>query len=431
MEKNDPQEKNDLSSQDTKKKKSNFFAVAVLAVAILVSSIFGAIFGFMAGAFSDRLPLEKISRIFKETKEEEVKQESIRQIIQEDSAVIDVVEKNSPAVVSITISKDIPSQRSQPYDPFGWYEFFGQDMEPFGDGGSQDGGESNKTKVGSGSGFIITDDGMIVTNKHVVSDQDAEYTVITSDGQEHSARILAKDPINDIAIIKIEGEGYQILNLGDSDTLKIGQTVLAIGNSLGEFSNTVSKGIVSGLGRSVTASGGGQSEKLSNIIQTDAAINPGNSGGPLLNMNGEVIGVNVAMAQGAQSIAFSIPANQIKKVIEQVQKTGKITYPYLGVRYVPMDSQIKKKMNVSFDYGVLVVRGGTVADFAVIPGSPADKAGITENDVILEINGTKIDERNGLGDLIAKNNVGDTVVLKVWHKGDIKEVSVVLVERPQ
>lgn len=431
MEKNDPQEKNDLSSQDTKKKKSNFFAVAVLAVAILVSSIFGAIFGFMAGAFSDRLPLEKISRIFKETKEEEVKQESIRQIIQEDSAVIDVVEKNSPAVVSITISKDIPSQRSQLYDPFGWYEFFGQDMEPFGDGGSQDGGESNKTKVGSGSGFIITDDGMIVTNKHVVSDQDAEYTVITSDGQEHSARILAKDPINDIAIIKIEGEGYQILNLGDSDTLKIGQTVLAIGNSLGEFSNTVSKGIVSGLGRSVTASGGGQSEKLSNIIQTDAAINPGNSGGPLLNMNGEVIGVNVAMAQGAQSIAFSIPANQIKKVIEQVQKTGKITYPYLGVRYVPMDSQIKKKMNVSFDYGVLVVRGGTVADFAVIPGSPADKAGITENDVILEINGTKIDERNGLGDLIAKNNVGDTVVLKVWHKGDIKEVSVVLVERPQ
>lgn len=432
MEKNDPQEENALSNQDEKKKKSTFFVAAVLAVAILISSIFGAVFGFMAGAFSDRLPLEKISRIFKETKEEEIKQESIRQIIQEDSAVIDVVEKNSPAVVSITISKDISIQRSQLYDPFGWYELFGQDMESFGDDGSQDDEESNKTKVGSGSGFIITKDGMIVTNKHVVSDQSAEYTVITSDGKEHLAKILAMDPINDIAIIKIEGQDYQTLNLGDSDTLRIGQTVLAIGNSLGEFSNTVSKGIVSGLGRSVTASGGGgQSEKLSNIIQTDAAINPGNSGGPLLDMSGEVIGVNVAMAQGAQSIAFSIPANQIKKVIEQVQKTGKIIYPYLGVRYVPMDSQIKKKMNVSFDYGVLVVRGETVADFAVIPGSPADKAGITENDVILEINGTKIDEKNGLGDLVAKNNVGDTVVLKVWHKGDIKEISVVLVERPQ
>lgn len=433
MEKNDPQERNDVPAQDTKKKKRLiFFAVAVLAVSILISSIFGAVFGLMAGAFSDRLPLEKISRIFKETKEEEIKQESIRQIIQEDSAVIDVVEKNSPAVVSIIISKDIASQRGQLYDPFGLYEFFGQDMESFGDGGSQDSGESNKMKIGSGSGFIITKDGMIVTNKHVVSDQSAEYTVITSDGQEHPAKILAMDPINDIAIIKIEGQDYQILSLGDSDTLKIGQTVLAIGNSLGEFSNTVSKGIVSGLGRSLTASGGGgQSEKLSNIIQTDAAINPGNSGGPLLNMNGEVIGVNVAMAQGAQSIAFSIPANQIKKVIEQVQRTGKITYPYLGVRYIPIDSEVKKKIGFSYDYGVLVVRGDTVTDFAVIPGSPADKAGIMENDVILELDGVKIDAENGLGDIIARKNVNDTVTLKIWHKGEIKDMAVVLMERPQ
>ena len=346
---------------------------------------------------------------------------------------MDVVEKNSSAVISITISKSIANRRSSIYDPFGWYELFGQDLglPNNNESESESDGDSKTQKIGSGSGFIITKDGMIVTNKHVVSDQEAEYTVVTSDGKEHPAKVLAMDPINDIALMKIEGQDYQVLNLGDSDALKIGQTVLAIGNSLGEFSNTVSKGIVSGLGRNLTASGGGQSEKLSNIIQTDAAINPGNSGGPLLNMNGEVIGVNVAMAQGAQSIGFAIPANQIKKVIEQVQKTGKITYPYLGVRYIPIDSQIKQKINFSYDHGVLVVRGDTVTDFAVIPGSPADKAGIVENDVILEINGTKIDEKNGLGDLIAKSDVGSVVVLKIWHKGEIKEVIAELVERPQ
>ncbi len=206
--------------------------------------------------------------------------------------------------------------------------------------------------------------------------------------------------------------------------------MIAIGNSLGEFSNTVSKGIVSGLKRNLTASGGmGQSETLSNIIQTDAAINPGNSGGPLLDINGEVIGINVAMAQGAQNIGFAIPSNQIKKVIDQVKTTGKITAPYLGVRYIPVDSQVKQKINFPFDYGVLVVRGDTVTDFAVIPGSPADKAGIVENDVILEVDGTKIDSSNGLADLISKHNVGDTITLKVWHKGDVKDVQVQLAER--
>jgi len=430
MENNNLQEeKIDQLPKERRKRGTAFFVVVLIFGSILISSVFGAVFGFMAGTMSEEISFGSFSKIFN-VKEPVRQEESIKQIIQEDSAVMDVVEKSSSAVVSIMVSKDISAQRNPLYDPFGWYELFGQDADPFGGEESQDDGDS-KTRVGSGSGFIITKDGMIVTNKHVVSDQDAEYTVVTNDNKEYPAKVLATDPINDIAIIKIEGQDYQTLNLGDSDILKIGQTVLAIGNSLGEFSNTVSKGIVSGLGRNLTASGGGQSEKLSNIIQTDAAINPGNSGGPLLNMSGEVIGVNVAMAQGAQSIGFAIPANQIKKVIEQVQKTGKITYPYLGVRYVPMNSQIKRKLNFSYDYGVLVVRGETVADFAVIPGSPADKAGIMENDVILEINGVKIDEKNGLGDLIAKNSIDEVVMLKVWHKGDVKEISVKLAERPQ
>ena len=271
---------------------------------------------------------------------------------------------------------------------------------------------------------------MIVTNKHVVADTTADYTAITTDGKEHVAKVLARDPVNDIAIIKIDGNGYPTLNFGNSDTLKIGQTVIAIGNSLGEFSNTVSKGIISGLKRKVTAgSGFVDSEKLNDIIQTDAAINPGNSGGPLLDIDGNVIGVNVAIAQGAQNIGFAIPASQVKSIADEVKATGKITTPYLGVRYVPVDANIQQQIGLNFNYGVLVVRGDRVTDFAVVPGSPADKAGIVENDVIMEINGTKINQDNSLTQLISKLSVGDKVTLKVWHKGDIKDVSLTLEEK--
>jgi len=220
------------------------------------------------------------------------------------------------------------------------------------------------------------------------------------------------------------------LELADSGNLKIGQTVIAIGNSLGEFRNTVSKGIISGLKRNVTAGDGfGQAETLSEVIQTDAAINPGNSGGPLLNISGQVIGVNVAMAQGAENIGFALPINIVKKGIESVKSKGKIVQPYIGVRYIPITEEIKKANNLPYGYGALVLRGQKVTDFAVVPGSPADKAGLTENDIILEINGVKIDEKNLLSDQIAKSNVGDTINLKIWHKGEEKTVQVKLEER--
>ncbi|HCU70981.1 MAG TPA: hypothetical protein DIC35_04530 [Candidatus Moranbacteria bacterium] len=420
-----------MNNEKKFKKRKGYGVIFIVFVLIILFSLGGAILGFIAarGSSNNNLSMildQKLEKYFpaKGNKKEVLK----RQVIEEDSAVIDVVEKNSPAVVSIIISKEIADRRSF----FDFPGFFGEDF--FGNGGSesnQDGGqEGNKQKIGGGSGFIITSDGMIITNKHVVTDKDAEYTVVTNDGKEHAAKFLAADPVNDIAVIKIEGNDFLTLNLGDSDALKIGQTVIAIGNSLGEFSNTVSKGIVSGLRRSVVASGGlGNAEKLTNIIQTDAAINPGNSGGPLMNISGEVIGINVAMAQGAQSIGFAIPSNQIKKVINQVRTTGKISSPYIGVRYVDMDDSIRKQISFPYDYGVLVVRGEKISDFAVIPGSPADKAGITENDIILEINDTKIDKKNSLSSLIAKNNVGDVIRLKVWHKGDIKEISLKLEEK--
>jgi serine protease Do len=426
---------NNINNSAEKRKAKNkphngSLVVIVLILSILLSSAFGAVFGFMAGSMSQTALGSKIAGILNSLSNKSTTSSNTtkQKIVQEDSAIIDVVDKSSPAVVSIVISKDVPKVKNFFSNPFDFPGFF----SPFGSGqdqGSQGGG-TQKQKIGGGSGFLITADGMIATNKHVVSDTTADYTVITNDGKEHPAKILAQDPVNDVAVIKIDGTGYPTLNFGDSSQLKVGQTVIAIGNSLGEFTNTVSRGIISGLKRNVTAgSGFGDTEQLTNIIQTDAAINPGNSGGPLLDINGDIIGINVAMAQGAQNIGFAIPANQIKKIVDQVKTTGKISTPYIGVRYIPVDADLQKANNLSFDYGALVARGQNITDFAVIPGSPADKAGIQENDIILEVNGTKIDSKNSLADLIGQFNVGDTVTLKVWHKGDTKDVPVVLEER--
>lgn len=417
-------QKNPEQSSAPKTARKGLF-IFILVLSVLISSCFGAIFGFIGGSLGQKT----ISRdIFKNIpfldKKSSLKASDIikQQIIEEDSAVIDAVEKSSPAVVSIVVSKDVPKIRS----------FFGSPFDLFGipNQDSQGSGETQKETVGGGTGFFITADGMIATNKHVVSDTAADYTVITSDEKEYPAKVLARDPVNDVAVIKIDGNNFPILNLGSSDELKIGQTVVAIGNSLGEFSNTVSKGIISGLKRTVTAGGGlGGSETLTNIIQTDAAINPGNSGGPLLSINGEVIGINVAMAQNAQNIGFAIPSNQIKKIIDQVKKTGKITTPYLGVRYIPIDDALQKENNLPYNYGVLVARGQKITDLAVIPGSPADKAGIVENDIILEADGKKIDDKNTLTSIISEHSVGDSMTVKIWHKGETKNATVVLEER--
>lgn len=399
----------------------------VIFIVILTASVFGAMFGFMAGGMSRDFFSKIFQTATKSADGDKGSREIIRQrVIEEDSAVIDVVEKSSPAVVSIVISKDISKIQGLFSDPFDFPGF----MNPFGNKNNGDRGGAEKKKIGGGSGFIVTNDGMIITNKHVAEDANADYTVITQDGKEYSAKVLAKDPINDIAVVKIEGSDFSTLSLGDSNSIKIGQTVVAIGNSLGEFSNTVSKGIISGLRRNITASNSlGESENLKNIIQTDAAINPGNSGGPLLNISGEVIGVNVAVAQGAENIGFAIPSAQVKKIIDQVKTTGKVSFPYIGVRYILVDKTIQKENNLSYDYGALIQRGEKLTDFAVIPGSPADKAGIMENDIILEINGDKIDENNGLGDIVSKYSVEEEVNMKVWHKGDIKNVKVKLEER--
>ncbi|MCX6765957.1 MAG: trypsin-like peptidase domain-containing protein [Candidatus Moranbacteria bacterium] len=413
-----------------KAKLSKSLIAGILMLSIFVSVIFGTLFGFMAGGASNLLFLsvaEKLGKVFPGLSEKKMQIEK-QSLIEEDSAVIRAVENSSPAVISIIVTKDMPKLRNLFENPFGFdFRFF---SNPFGNAPGQGDQQTEKQKIGGGSGFFASSGGMIVTNRHVVEDTQADYTVVTNDGKEYTAQVLARDPVRDIAVIKIEGNNFPVLKLGDSDALRVGQTVIAIGNSLGEFSNTVSKGIISGLKRNVTAgSSFGQTEQLSNIIQTDAAINPGNSGGPLLDIGGNVIGVNVAMAQGAENIGFALPINQVKKVIEQVESKGEISIPFLGVRYVIIDNAIKEQNNLPFDYGVLVIRGERMTDLAVVPDSPADKAGIIENDIILEIGGNKITQDSQLGDLIAKYNVGDTVTLKVWHKGETKEVKVTLDER--
>lgn len=392
---------------------------------VVITALF---FGLIGGKLSDRLdwPPKTDQAVRQSTNNTLIPPPSV---VAEDEAVVKVVQTASPAVVSIVISKDVPRLRRNPF-PF-FFDPFNSDQAYPDD--SQDSSGSSKQKIGSGSGFLVSGDGLIVTNRHVVDDEAADYTVITNDGAEHGARVLARDPNNDLAVIKIDGDHFPALTLGDSDRLRVGETAIAIGNPLGQFNNSVSRGIISGLGRNLTAGSdfNGEAEKLSNIIQTDAAINPGNSGGPLLNLASEVIGVNVAVAQGAENIGFAIPVNSIKRAVSQVKESGRITTAYLGVRYIILNAALQKENSLPYNYGALVLRGDRMTDFAVVPGSPADKAGLVENDIILEIDGKKIDDDTPLAQLINQKNVGDEIVLKVWHKGDVKEVRVRLEERKQ
>lgn len=299
--------------------------------------------------------------------------------LEESSAIIDATKKVAPAVVSITTSINVQS-------------FFGQMVE----------------QEGGGTGFIITNDGLILTNKHV-AEAGSTLSVLMADGKKYDAKTVALDPTNDLAILKIEATGLPVVDLGDSNDLQIGQSVIAIGNALGQLQNTVTTGVISARERQITAGDGTSSEQLNNLLQTDAAINSGNSGGPLVNLSGQVIGINTAVAGNAQNIGFAIPINQAKQALESYKKTGKIIKAQLGVRYITVDKNIAKSMNLSVDYGALIGGGG---QSGVVSGSPADKAGLKDNDIILELNGEKIDENHLLGGIIQKYQPGDEVTIK-------------------
>lgn len=343
------------------------------------------------------------------------------------SDVVEVVDAANPAVVSIIISKDVPKleqimgQDQGQNSPFG---FFGFNAPQYRQNGTEE------KEIGGGSGFLVSADGYIVTNAHVVSDKEAKYTVYLNDEAKYDASVVSADATLDIAVLKIDGSNLPFLQFGDSDAVKVGQSVIAIGNALGEFRNTVSVGVISGLSRSITAGGQGSSELLSDVLQTDAAINPGNSGGPLLDLSGNVIGVNVATSSGGENISFSLPSNTVKAAVESIEKNGHVVMAYLGVRFVMIDEAFAKQNDLSVTEGALVQRGDDGKSVAVIPGSPADKAGIEENDIITKVDGTALDSTHPLNVVLRKKAVGDVISLTILHDGEEKTVQATLVERP-
>lgn len=326
--------------------------------------------------------------------------------------VVDVVERTSPAVVSIIVTKDLPKLEDVLLDPFS-DPFFGS--SPFRFRVRRPSGEVEPREVGGGTGFIVSADGMILTNRHVVADPEASYTVLFNTGEKVVARLLAQDPALDLAVLEVDKQGLPTIPLGDASALRVGQSVIAIGNALGEFRNTVSVGVISGLGRQVTAGdqSTGQTETLDAVIQTDAAINPGNSGGPLLNLHGEVIGINTAVAGGAENIGFALPVGEVARVLEDVRSHGRILRPFLGVRYVLITPALARASDLPVDYGALVVAGDGEEESAVLPGSAAARAGIRENDILLEIDGQRIDSEHSLASRIRNKRPGDRVSLKV------------------
>lgn len=344
--------------------------------------------------------------------------------------VVAAVRAANPAVVAITVSKDVPVyEEFYRRTPGGWGGFFDEFFNFSVPEVRQNGTE--RREVGGGSGFIISADGYIVTNRHVVDDDEAAYAVFLNDGTKYDATVIARDTFLDIAVVKIEGTDLPHIAFGDSDTLEPGATVIAIGNALAEFRNTVSVGVVSGLARSITASDNrGQIEDLDQLIQTDAAINQGNSGGPLLNLKGEVIGVNVAVAAAGQNIGFALSSNSVRSIIDSVRETGEIVRPYIGVRYLAVTPEIAERNNLEYDYGMLVQRGEEVGDLAVIPGSPADKAGIVENDIILSIDGEKLDAQQDLARSIRQKQVGEVITLEVLQRGTKRTIDVTLEALP-
>ena len=346
--------------------------------------------------------------------------------------IVTAVKKIMPAVVSITAAKDwnVLQEAVQKLAPFG--------LAPSPDMLNPENGipegipttEDGKVRMGGGSGFLVDKSGIVLTNRHVVADPEAEYTVILHNEQSFPVTVVARDPIHDVAILKIDPQGRSLsdlptVELAEEKPLELGQTVIAIGNALGEFKNSVSTGVISGLSRLISAITdiSGNQERLRGLIQTDAAINPGNSGGPLIDLDGRVIGINVAIVFGAQNIGFAIPVKKAKRDLDDITHHGRIRRPFLGVRYVLLNKNIADRFGLPVNHGAYIMKETLPGDHAIIPGSAAEKAGLKEGDIVLTCNKKRITEKETLEDMLEGASIGEEVSLGILREGAKRKIA--------
>ncbi|MCU0667504.1 MAG: trypsin-like peptidase domain-containing protein, partial [Patescibacteria group bacterium] len=378
------------------KSKNNNKLVGISISIVLVAFLAGILGGFIG----NRIDTKRVTSFDTAT---------TKQIVSNQSELISQLATDvSPSVVSINVKQSVITDDL----------FFGP---------------SESVSEGAGTGIILSSDGVVITNRHVIPENLKKVSVTTSDGKVYdNVDVIARDPRSgvDIAFLKINGvNNLKPANLGDSANTKVGESVIAIGYALGEFKNTVTSGIISGLGRPITASDGASAETLTNLFQTDAAINPGNSGGPLVNLNGQVIGINTAVAgSGAQNIGFAIPINDVKPQIASILENGKLEIPYLGVRYVMINEAIQQRFDLSRDEGAWLK--AAEAKQAVINGSPADKAGLKEGDIIFKVNGKDVNQDNPLASVLSAYNVGDKVEIEYDRDGQNQKTTATLEAAP-
>ncbi len=375
----------------------NKINLKVIIIIVWVATLLVS-FYFFAKLF-DTVPFSEITapftKLFEKDKYRGVSRVVSRELIEEESATVSVVENVSPAVVSIVV-------KTLDFDLF-------------------TGPSLNES--GIGTGFIVDANGLIVTNSHVVDNRRGEYSVVLKDGITYEVDMVHLDSISDLAILEITARDLPTVMLGDSDNLKVGQKAIAIGNALGRYQNTVTVGVISGIGREVVASGafGEKSTLQENAIQTDAALNPGNSGGPLLNLAGQVVGINVATTIGADNISFAIPVNTLKPLLETFAEEGKIVRPYIGISYTIITKEIAVLKNLPV--GAYISR--------VFEDSPASKVGLERGDIIIKINGMEIDGLNAISKIITQSKVGDTIAMEVDRDGQVAAIDLVLEEATQ
>jgi serine protease Do len=374
--------------------------ILIIVILIIVSGIWNGL-----GLF-----LPQIEKSIKQYSLTPIQQQPVK-VTTEESVTINDVKTIGSSVVTVVNNAQSVSTNGQSFQmgPFSMFEEVPQDNTP--------------TPQSIGSGFIISQDGLIVTNKHVVSDTSGTYQIITANDKKYDVKQIYRDPLNDIAILKIDPSQNPLkaVSMGDSSHLQVGQFVVAIGTALGEFRNTVTTGVISGLGRGIQAGDiyQGYIEQLDNVIQTSAPINPGNSGGPLVNSNAEVIGINTAVAQNGQNIGFALPINVVKDSLSNFNKTGQFNRPYLGVAYKFIPQDIALLNNVP--------SGAYVQ--TVVSNSPAEKAGIKVGDIIVKIDGKRIDDmNNSLVSIISQKKIGDTITVTVWRESNSIDLKVLLLE---